>query len=40
MMINELETERLLLKNYSDNDLENLHSLKSNSIVWRYSDKK
>ncbi|RSK28590.1 N-acetyltransferase [Bacillus sp. HMF5848] len=35
-----METNRLLLKNYSKDDLANFHRLKSEPIVWRYSDKK
>lgn len=32
-------TERLILRDYSLNDLTNLMLLKSNSLVWRFSDK-
>jgi ribosomal-protein-alanine N-acetyltransferase len=39
MLNNQLETERLILRNYHETDLVNLHTLKSNSSVWMYSDK-
>lgn len=39
MLNNQLETERLILRNYRETDLVNLHALKSNSLVWAYSDK-
>lgn len=35
----EIETERLLLRNYSSDDIENLFLLKSEPKVWTYSDK-
>lgn len=38
-MNTQLETERLILRNYRETDLVNLHTLKSNSLVWMYSDK-
>lgn len=36
-MIHRLETERLLLKDYTIEDLEGLHQLKSDPLVWKYS---
>lgn len=35
----EIETERLVLKNYCKTDLDNLHKLKSDKLVWKYSTK-
>ncbi len=35
----EIETERLVLKNYCENDLQNIYTLKSEKLVWIYSDK-
>ncbi len=32
-----IETERLLLKKYSESDLENIYKLKSEPLVWKYS---
>jgi ribosomal-protein-alanine N-acetyltransferase len=32
-----VETERLLLKNYSENDLESIYKLKSEPLIWKYS---
>lgn len=34
-----LESERLVMKNYSSSDTENLLFLRSEPLVWRYSDK-
>ncbi|WP_052339667.1 GNAT family N-acetyltransferase [Gorillibacterium massiliense] len=34
-----VESERLILKNYSSSDIENLIMLRSEPLVWRYSDK-
>lgn len=33
----QIVTERLILRNYHENDLENLHRLKSDPLVWKYS---
>lgn len=33
----QIETERLVLRNYCDQDLENVYSLKSDPLVWKYS---
>ena len=35
----QIKTERLVLRDYSSNDLNNLLLLKSNRLVWRFSDK-
>jgi len=35
----QIETPRLILKNYSENDLENIHKLKSDPLVWEFSSK-
>jgi ribosomal-protein-alanine N-acetyltransferase len=35
----QIETERLILKNYSENDLGNIHKLKSDPMVWEFSTK-
>ena len=35
----QIETARLILKNYSENDLENIHRLKSEPLVWKFSSK-
>lgn len=34
-----IETERLILKNYCENDLENMYRLKSEPLVWKFSTK-
>lgn len=34
-----IETERLLLKNYHENDLYNIHQLRSEPLIWKYSTK-
>jgi ribosomal-protein-alanine N-acetyltransferase len=34
-----IETERLILKNYTESDLENVYRLKSEPLVWKYSTK-
>lgn len=33
----QIVTDRLLLRNYCEGDLENLHRLKSDPLVWKYS---
>ena len=35
----QIETARLILKNYSENDLGNVHKLKSDNMVWKFSTK-
>lgn len=35
----QIETARLILKNYSENDLKNVHKLKSDPMVWKFSTK-
>ena len=35
----QIETARLILKNYSVNDLANVHKLKSDPMVWKFSTK-
>ncbi|MBW9158555.1 GNAT family N-acetyltransferase [Clostridium tagluense] len=35
----QIETERLILKNYCENDLENIYRLKSEPSVWKFSNK-
>lgn len=35
----QIETERLILKNYSENDLGNIRKLKSDPMVWKFSTK-
>ena len=35
----EIETERLILKNYCENDLDNNYRLKSEPLVWKFSTK-
>lgn len=35
----QIETARLILKNYNEDDLENIHRLKTNPMVWRFSSK-
>jgi len=35
----QIETERLILNNYSVNDLANVHKLKSDPMVWKFSTK-
>jgi len=39
MLDNGLQTERLLLSNYTENDLDHYHRLRSDPMVWRYSTK-
>ncbi|MBB6624172.1 GNAT family N-acetyltransferase [Clostridium gasigenes] len=34
-----IETERLILKNYNEEDLQNICSLKSEPLVWKFSTK-
>lgn len=34
-----IETQRLILRNYSENDLDNVHRLKSEPMVWKFSSK-
>jgi ribosomal-protein-alanine N-acetyltransferase len=34
-----IETERLILKNYTESDLKNVYRLKSEPLVWKYSTK-
>jgi len=36
-MVLQIETERLILKNYSDKDLKNVYMLKSEPLVWKFS---
>ncbi len=36
-MVSQIETKRLVLKNYGEQDLDNLHMLKSEPLVWKYS---
>jgi len=38
-MVVKLETERLILINYSENDLDSIYKLKSEPLIWRFSDK-
>lgn len=33
----EIETKRLILKNYCENDLDNIYRLKSEPLVWKFS---
>lgn len=35
----QIETKRLILKNYSKKDLDNVYRLKSNPLVWKFSSK-
>lgn len=35
----QIETAKLILKNYSENDLVNVHILKSDPMVWKFSTK-
>jgi hypothetical protein len=35
----QIETKRLFLKNHCDIDLENIHKLKSEPLVWRILSK-
>ena len=34
-----IETERLILKNYHENDLYNVYQLRSEPLIWKYSTK-
>jgi len=34
-----IETQRLILKNYTENELEDVHKLKSDPMVWKFSTK-
>ncbi len=36
-VIIQIETERLVLKNYCENDLDNIYRLKSEPLVWKFS---
>ena len=38
-MLNDIESKRLFLKKYCPDDLYNLHQLKTEPLVWKYSDK-
>lgn len=35
----QIDTQRLILKNYSKNDLDYVHRLKSESVIWNFSSK-
>jgi ribosomal-protein-alanine N-acetyltransferase len=35
----QIETQRLILKNYCENDLKNIRKLKSDPMVWKFSTK-
>ncbi len=36
----QIETNRLILRNYCENDLNNISRLKSNPLIWKFSSKK